>query len=63
MDELPDPCSCQSRKRRQQVIPEPQPSSCGSISQGFRFVTGIQFPPDMPGLQNAAYRSWALLSR
>ena len=34
MDQLPDPCSCQSRKRRQQVIPEPQPSSCGSISQG-----------------------------
>jgi len=28
------PASCQSRNRRQQVMPEPQPSSCGSISQG-----------------------------
>ena len=28
------PASCQSRRRRQQVIPEPQPNSCGSTSQG-----------------------------
>jgi hypothetical protein len=28
------PTSCQSRRRRQQVIPQPQPNSCGSISQG-----------------------------
>lgn len=28
------PASCQSRRRRQQVIPEPQPISGGSISQG-----------------------------
>src|SRR5229473_8186637 len=28
------PASCQSRKRRQQVMPEPHPSSCGSISHG-----------------------------
>lgn len=28
------PCCCQSCKRRQQVTPLPQPSSCGSISQG-----------------------------
>jgi hypothetical protein len=28
------PAFCQSRKRLQQVIPEPQPSSLGSISQG-----------------------------
>lgn len=28
------PAACQSRSRRQQVIPLPQPSSCGSISQG-----------------------------
>ena|SRR5215469_6556991 len=28
------PAPCQSRKRRQQVIPEPHPSSRGSISQG-----------------------------
>jgi hypothetical protein len=28
------PARCQSRKRRQQVIPLPQPNSCGSISHG-----------------------------
>jgi len=28
------PAACQSRKRRQQVMPEPQPISWGSISQG-----------------------------
>ncbi len=28
------PCSCQSRNRRQQVMPEPQPISGGSSSQG-----------------------------
>lgn len=28
------PISCQSRNRRQHVMPEPQPISCGSISQG-----------------------------
>jgi hypothetical protein len=28
------PTSCQSRKRRQHVMAEPHPSSCGSISQG-----------------------------
>jgi hypothetical protein len=28
------PAFCHARSRRQQVIPEPQPISCGSISQG-----------------------------
>jgi hypothetical protein len=28
------PAACQSRNRRQQVIPHPQPSSCGSIVHG-----------------------------
>ena len=28
------PACCQSRKRRQHVIPDPHPSSCGSICQG-----------------------------
>ncbi len=28
------PAACQSRRRRQQVTPEPQPISWGSISQG-----------------------------
>jgi hypothetical protein len=27
-------CLCQSRKRRQHVMPDPQPSSCGSSPQG-----------------------------
>src|ERR1700739_1297697 len=34
VDQLPDPRFCQSCNRRQQDMPEPQPSSCGSISQG-----------------------------
>jgi hypothetical protein len=28
------PACCQSRRRRQHVIPEPQPSSCGNICHG-----------------------------
>jgi hypothetical protein len=28
------PAFCQARSRRQQVMPEPHPISCGSISQG-----------------------------
>jgi hypothetical protein len=28
------PACCQSRSRRQQVIPHPQPNSCGNIVQG-----------------------------
>jgi hypothetical protein len=28
------PAACQSRSRRQHVMPDPQPISCGSISQG-----------------------------
>ena len=28
------PATCQSRSRRQQLIPDPQPISAGSISQG-----------------------------
>ena len=33
------PASCQSRKRRQQVTPLPQPSSWGSISQGMPLLS------------------------
>ena len=33
--QMPDCCACcQSRNRRQQVMPEPHPSSCGSIPRG-----------------------------
>jgi hypothetical protein len=34
VDQLKMPASCQSRNRRQQLIPEPQFTSCGSIRQG-----------------------------
>jgi hypothetical protein len=38
------PASCQSRNRRQQVMPEPQPSSCGSISQGMPLRSTKRIP-------------------
>jgi hypothetical protein len=31
---LHTPARCQSRKRRQHVMPLPQPNSCGSVSHG-----------------------------
>lgn len=39
------PAACQSRKRRQQVMPEPQPISCGSISQGMPLRSTKMIPP------------------
>jgi hypothetical protein len=38
------PASCQSRSRRQQVIPLPQPISCGSISQGMPLCKTNKLP-------------------
>jgi len=38
------PASCQSRRRRQQVIPEPPPSSWGSISQGMPLFSTKMMP-------------------
>ena len=38
------PASCQSRSRRQQVIPEPQPISGGSISQGVPVISMKRMP-------------------
>ena len=38
------PASCQSRSRRQQVIPEPQPISWGSISQGMPVFSTKMMP-------------------
>jgi len=38
------PASCQSRNRRQQVMPEPQPSSCGSISHGMPLRSTKRIP-------------------
>lgn len=35
---------CQSRKRRQQVMPLPQPISCGSISQGMPLLRTKMMP-------------------
>ena len=47
------PASCQSRNRRQQVMPEPHPSSRGSISQGMRCATQTRFRQNMFCLPNA----------
>src|SRR5215210_1966904 len=38
------PASCHSRKRRQQVIPDPQPISWGSISQGMPLFSTKTMP-------------------
>ena len=38
------PASCQSRNRRQQVMPLPQPISCGSISQGMPVLNTNNIP-------------------
>ncbi len=38
------PTSCQSRSRRQQVLPEPQPISLGSISQGIPLFSTKRMP-------------------
>lgn len=38
------PASCQSRNRRQQVMPLPQPSSGGSISQGIPVLNTNRIP-------------------
>jgi hypothetical protein len=38
------PAACQSRNRRQQVIPQPQPSSCGNIAQGMPLRSTNKIP-------------------
>ena len=38
------PACCQSRRRRQHVIPEPQPISAGSISQGMPLLSTNRMP-------------------
>jgi hypothetical protein len=38
------PARCQSRKRRQQVMPAPQPISCGNISQGMPLFSTNRMP-------------------
>ena len=38
------PASCQARSRRQQLMPEPQPSSLGSISQGMPLWSTNKIP-------------------
>ena len=38
------PASCHSRKRRQQVIPQPQPSSAGRYSQGIPVFSTNRMP-------------------
>ena len=39
------PASCQSRRRRQQVVPEPQPISAGSIFHGMPVLKTNRMPP------------------
>jgi len=41
---LQTPAFCQSRSRRQQVIPEPQPISCGRYSQGMPVLSTNRIP-------------------
>jgi hypothetical protein len=38
------PSTCQSRSRRQHVMPDPQPSSAGSISQGMPLLSTKMIP-------------------
>lgn len=38
------PAACQSRKRRQQVMPLPKPSSCGRFSQGIPVCRTYRMP-------------------
>ena len=38
------PCSCHWRRYRQQLIPAPHPSSCGSISQGIPLRNTYRIP-------------------
>jgi hypothetical protein len=38
------PASCQSRSRRQQVIPDPNPSSCGKNSHGIPMYSTNKMP-------------------
>ncbi len=38
------PAFCQSRKRRQQVMPDPQPISCGNISHGMPVCNTNRIP-------------------
>ena len=42
------PASCQSRRRRQQVLPLPQPISLGSISQGMPLLRTKMMPAKAP---------------
>jgi hypothetical protein len=50
------PASCQSRKRRQQVLPEPQPISWGSISQGMPLLRTKMMPVSAARSGMGAYR-------
>ena len=44
VDACQTPASCQSRSRRQQVMPEPQPISRGSISHGMPLLSTNRMP-------------------
>ena len=57
------PASCQSRSRRQQVMPEPQPISCGSISQGMPLFSTNRMPVRAARSSTAGGRPWAWRAR
>jgi hypothetical protein len=52
MQPLPDTGIVQSRRRRQQVIPEPNPSSCSKNSHGIPVYSTNKMPHrDLPVIQ------------
>ena len=55
------PACCQSRSRRQQVIPEPQPIYWGSISQGMPLFNANKMP--VSALQSSSGRRPGLRNR
>jgi hypothetical protein len=57
------PASCQSRSPRQQVMPEPQPNSCGSISQWYSATQDEQNSRDKHGLANEVCLPWVCAVR
>jgi hypothetical protein len=55
------PACCQSRRRLQQVIPEPHPNSRGNISQGMPLRSTNRIPARQARLDNVAVRPWGYI--
>ena len=54
------PACCQARSRRQQVIPEPHPSSCGKYSQGMPVLSTKIRPVSTLRLSSGGRPPWGL---